>query len=376
MIYIETFVAPTTVVKDARLIDVPGTTKKRLNVAIAERSSYRDEKLSHMVGAADAKLNVAIETDLVKEYVGNLRRCGKRLTGEPRRYLEQACNNHVDRVTNHKQLRVSHVHRAIRNRRYQQLRNAAVKEIEGRLRDARQITYEDIVEQIKSHPMVSAQSVTVVSVETRNATTNNLFIEFELPVYHISELTWERGEMVKPICLNGGNGFKPLKMFPVRVLINPENMRVLLSHTTTDELPHVNRFYTNGGVHPHQMPDRSPCLGDFGPAVQEAATQHDFRAVVDVLIMWLSTVNLSDPAGRSFFTYLSHRISSETGVEFDRDTVIGALTSPFFVPGQGNLIQDDETGAFSVVVPPIKTVELDEMNAYIRDAISTTRANN
>lgn len=82
-------------------------------------------------------------------------------------------------------------------------------------------------------------------------------------------------------------------------------------------LRNERRFYafSSHSVHPHHMPNRTFCLGDYASTIEEVKMKHDFVGIILLLLDFVSKCEPTDAAGRTYVSFIQQQI----GMQFDTD---------------------------------------------------------
>lgn len=149
-----------------------------------------------------------------------------------------------------------------------------------------------------------------------------------------------RTNAYKFIC--GGKIPAPMPLGKVKAIINLTTNKVFLETAGSDR-----EHYRHNGwgrfpkVHPHVLSRFEPCLGDFGPPLNEALDSYDFASAMDIICLFLESADPGDPAGSTWvnwvqpYNYNPYEIRGS-----DRD-------SPY--TRDGNRFEQDESGYFRVI---------------------------
>lgn len=73
--------------------------------------------------------------------------------------------------------------------------------------------------------------------------------------------------------------------------------------------------FSRNAVHPHQMNDRTMCLGDYKATIEELKFAHDFAGVIMLYQDFMQRCEPTDAAGASYWQFIQHEIRNQLGVE-------------------------------------------------------------
>jgi hypothetical protein len=149
-----------------------------------------------------------------------------------------------------------------------------------------------------------------------------------------------RTNAYKFIC--GGKIPAPIPLGKIKAVINLTTNKIFLETVGSDREHYRHTGWgRNPTVHPHVLSRYEPCLGDFGPPLNEALDSYDFASAVDIICLFLESADPGDPAGATWvnwvrpYNYGTYDIRGS-----DRD-------SPY--TRDGNRFEQDENGYFRAI---------------------------
>lgn len=149
-----------------------------------------------------------------------------------------------------------------------------------------------------------------------------------------------RTNAYKFIC--GGKIPAPIPLGKVKAVINLTTNKIFLETIGSDrEHYRHNGWGRSPTVHPHVLNRFEPCLGDFGPPLNEALDSYDFASAVDIICLFLESADPGDAAGATWvnwvrpYNYGTYEIRGS-----DRD-------SPY--TRDGNRFEQNELGYFRAI---------------------------
>lgn len=162
------------------------------------------------------------------------------------------------------------------------------------------ICIRDVVTQVANHPQVIARPPS----KSPKIFCQPLQITRKYLVCQLTGLKMTpRFNRYKFIC--GGELPAPIPLGKIKVIIDLTTNSVRLEPIGNDPVHYRrNGWGRSPTVHPHVLTHYSPCLGDFGPPLNEALDSYDFASALDIICMFLESADPNDPAGATWVNWV------------------------------------------------------------------------
>ena len=171
--------------------------------------------------------------------------------------------------------------------------------------------------------------------------------------------------------INGGQPLRPVKLVQPYIYVTLAGANCWVAPPPDVRIPYAHLAYSLSSVYPHIMGDSTPCWGGFSSGWATACSNKDMVSVVNILFMYLNTVDLTDGAGGSLTRIMTMNLASQGASENE----ITALRSALVSSGDRGSInprfkyEQDENGYFVRTAEPPKPIELTDIPQPLKELL-------